>query len=756
MTAPSAPRCAIELPQSWDFAPGKHWILGWYFGDDGAVVTDIRCWVGEDLFLGLVGLPRPEIEQRERRAVGLPHPGFLFQIEPRPGATLLRLEVLGGDHRWRELERRAITVSGDPATAGPPAPAVAAEVVPELLYTLLKRCKYEPGFDLAAGAAALALEAFGRPLDTLPNPPFFGALEEPGPVLHTQYHKGVLRGWLIHLEQPVRRVFATAHPMEECELPYGQFRPDAQAFHPGHFTEGRCQFRGQVDVRAGAANPVSVKVFAELADGSVHLVFARRMHQSTCDEKERHFPALDLRTFGRCVQALRTACRRQGVVLPRARAFWTMVGRAFSSYRREAPTARQLARIEAGRTGVPPPPATGPRAPGRHVLLVSHNLNYEGAPFFLLEFARWLAREAGVKLTVATGQDGPLRDLFEECGAAVHVVDEQRIYDCTGRRDYGRVLRALVRDPALAGVDAVYANTAVCFWGVHLAQRLGVPAVLQIHESASIKRFFDQSLPWAMHKQVRDAFRSASRVVFLAAATRHYYEDLSANGNFRLLPSWIDLAQIEHFRAANSRAALRQRHGFAPDDLVIANIGTVCERKGQHVFVRALEHFAHRFPEYGRRARFLLVGGRPGAFQDNLEAQLTTFGLRDRVTIVNETRAAYDYYGLADLFVCTSFEESFPRVILEAMAFELPIVSTDVHGIPEIVTHGREAWLTPPGDPVAFSLLMKHALDEIAASRGLAPAALARVRTAFDLRTAIQRHAAELINLLGATPARGF
>ena len=749
MTAPSVPRSAIELPQSWDFTPGKHWILGWYLGGGGDGITDIRCWVGDDLFLGLIGMPRPEIEQRERGSLGLPHPGFLFQIEPRPGATLLRIEALGGDNRWRELERRTITVSGDAATAGPPTPAVVAEVVPELLYTLLKRRKYETGFDLVAGAAALALEAAGRPLDTLPNPPFFGALEEPGPVLHTQYHKGVLRGWLIHLEQPIRRVFATTHPMEECELPYGQFRPDALAFHPGHFTEGKCQFRGQVDVRAWAANPVSVKVFAELADGSVHLVFARRMHQSTCEEKERHFPALDLRTFGQCVQALRAACHQRGVTLPRTREFWVMVWRAFSVYRREAPTAGQLARIEAGRTGVPPIPDTPPRAPGRHVLLVSHNLNYEGAPFFLLEFARWLTREAGVKLTVATGQDGPLRDLFEECGATIHAVDEQRIYDCKTRSDYRRTIRFLACEPAFAGVDAVYANTAVCFWGVHLARRLGVPSVLQIHESASIKRFFDRSLPWAMHKRVRDAFRTATRVVFLAAATRHYYEDLSANGNFRLLPSWIDLGQIERFRAANSRAALRQRHGFAPDDLVIANIGTVCERKGQHVFVRALEHFAHSFPDYGRRARFLLVGGRPGAFQDNLEAQLTAFGLRDRVTIVNETREAYDYYGLADLFVCSSFEESFPRVILEAMAFELPIVSTDVHGIPEIVTHGREAWLTPPGDPVRLSLLMRHALDEIAAGQSLAPAALARVRAAFDLRTAIQRHAAELINLLG-------
>lgn len=741
----------IELPTDWQFAPGTHWLLGWIFTKRGELFTDTRCWIDDDCFLGLTGMPRPEIERRERGALGLPHPGILFLLHPRPGAKLLRLEMHTPARGWFEVFRREISVAGEPVNDAPPPRTLPAEWIPELLYTLLKRRKYRPDFDLAREADALALAAAARPLDSLPNPPFYGKLEEPGPVLHTQYHKGIVRGWLIHLEQPIRRIFATTHPMEECDIPYGQFRPDALGFHPGHFTEGKCQFRGQVDVRAKAPNPVAVKLFAELADGSPHLVFAQRMWQSTCDEKEKHFAVFDPAFFLRCVRALRTACTARGVLLPPPRPFWLMVWRAFRAYRQEAPSRRALRRIEAARAAehrAPPPVA--PAAPGRgpHVLLVSHNLNYEGAPFFLLELAQWLAREAGCRLTVLTGQDGPLRDLFAAAGAAIRVVDEQKIYDCETRREYRRAIYGLVRDlGGLRDIDVVYANTAVCFWGVHLAQAARKPVALQIHESASIKRFFDRSLTWPMHGRVRDAFRRAERVVFLAAATRHYYEDLAVNGNFRLIPSWIDLPRIDRFRAAYPRSALRARLGFAPDDLVIANIGTVCERKGQHVFVRTVEHFANCFPEHGRRAKFLLVGGRPGLFQDGIETQLAHFGLRDRVQIVGETRAAYDYYGAADLFVCTSFEESFPRVVLEAMAFEVPIVSTNVHGIPEIVEHGREAWLCDPGEPVEFSLLMNHALAEIAAGRSTAPAARRRVEREFDLRTALPRHAAELLAL---------
>jgi len=115
-------------------------------------------------------------------------------------------------------------------------------------------------------------------------------------------------------------------------------------------------------------------------------------------------------------------------------------------------------------------------------------------------------------------------------------------------------------------------------------------------------------------------------------------------------------------------------------------------------------------------------------------------GLRDRFVIVPETREVYEYYGLADLFVCTSFEESFPRVLLEAMAFELPIVSTDVHGIPEIVEDGREALLMQPGDPLACAHVLKRALDALATGKTTAPAALRRVQEQFDYEHVLPSH----------------
>ena len=742
--------CSVELPQDWNLRAEKTWVMGWFLAKDGAIYTDIRGWLDGEPYLGLLGMPRPEIETDRRGYAGLPHAGFLFLLEPSPGAREFRIELLGPDGTWQEVFRTAIAVAArTPATPVPAPPKLDRFWVPESLYKVLKVSADRGRRPNRPAIEALALAASARPLDTLPNPPFFGALEEPEGVTHTQYNKMVLRGWLIHLEKPIKRVYATTHPMEENTLPYGQFRADAVGFHPGHFAKGYCQFRGQVDIRADAHNPICVKIFAELENGERHLAFARRFLQSTCEEKEAHYPVFSVRMFGRALAGLRAAWHRHGVALPPAAEFWMMVWRAFHGYRREAPSRAQLRRMEGTRAALRQAAPPVPAGRALHVLLITHNFNFEGAPFFLLEYATWLVRATGARLTVLSGQDGPLRGAFEALGARVTLIDEKPLFAAETSAEYQRALAALRGSIDWTGVDIVYANTVVCFWGVHLARLVSRPSVLQIHESASIKRFFDHLLVWKMHLQVRDAFRTATRVVFLAEATHSYYADLGEHRNFRIIPGWIDLAAIDRFRAQTTRAELRSRHGIGADELVIANIGTVCERKGQHIFVRALEHFAGSFPEYGRRARFLLVGGRPGLFQEKLVEQIERFGLTDRVTIVNETREVLDYYALADLFVCTSFEESFPRVILEAMAFDLPIVSTDVHGIPEIVRPGTEAWLTRPGDPIAFSRLMKHCLDEEAAGRSLAPAAATRVRREFAAGVVQPRHAAELYAAAG-------
>jgi len=111
------------------------------------------------------------------------------------------------------------------------------------------------------------------------------------------------------------------------------------------------------------------------------------------------------------------------------------------------------------------------------------------------------------------------------------------------------------------------------------------------------------------------------------------------------------------------------------------------------------------------------------------------------VKIFPETPDIYDFYRLADILVCTSFEESFPRVLLEAMVFGTRIISTDVNGIPEMLTNTDEAYLVPAGDPFKLATALKAALtDHFADNQKMISMAHARATRSYHHARALPAH----------------
>ena len=379
--------------------------------------------------------------------------------------------------------------------------------------------------------------------------------------------------------------------------------------------------------------------------------------------------------------------------------------------------------------------------PFRAVVL-THNLNFEGAPIFIFELARYLAEQPGVSLTIASPQDGPLRARYEQLGLKVELWDAACFLGAKSPADFTAALAKFAGSRNWDATDVFVCNTMLTFWGVHLAAHLGKTSALYIHESNSVPRFFQALLPPALHPAVEEAFRLATRVVFTAKATRDIFAELNANDNFRLLHSWVDFARIEQFAAAHDRAALRRKHGLDPDAILIVNIGSVCERKGQHIYIRGIDLLGKELPALfpGRKIQWVMVGARDGLYMETLREDIQLMGLHE-VKIFAETPDIYDFYRLADIQVCTSFEESFPRVLLEAMVFGPRIVSTDVNGIPEMLTNTDEAYLVPAGDPFKLAAALKLAIaDHVAGNRKMISMAYARATRNYHQSRAFPPH----------------
>lgn len=379
------------------------------------------------------------------------------------------------------------------------------------------------------------------------------------------------------------------------------------------------------------------------------------------------------------------------------------------------------------------------RVSGLNILLISHDLFLAGAPIVAYEFARHFVSQ-GCRVSLVSPMDGPLRERYEELGVPIRILDRFPVMHRATLAEVRDYLRSLGNELRMDSFDLLISNTLTGFWGIELARLFGVPSIWHIHESMSTNVYGVQ-VERSTRSLVRSAFVNANRVVFQAEATRRLFMDVKARDNFLLIPGGIPIDRIDAFRASHTKDALRSKYGIDRDAVVVTLPGTTCERKGQHVFLDAIRQLrAKRTETSSRKVVFVLVGARPSPYLNLLKEQIVELGVDEDVRLFEETKDIYDFYGLSDIFVCASFVESFPMVVLLAMAFNLPIVTTDVFGIPEIVSGGHDALFVKPGDAAGLADAIEIFLDDTARASLFAARAHAKARRLFASDNLLARH----------------
>jgi glycosyltransferase involved in cell wall biosynthesis len=151
---------------------------------------------------------------------------------------------------------------------------------------------------------------------------------------------------------------------------------------------------------------------------------------------------------------------------------------------------------------------------------------------------------------------------------------------------------------------------------------------------------------------------------------------------------------------------LRRRYGIG-DGPVILYVGRLELRKGVHVLAEAAVGIAQRFPA----ARFVFAGGDTksapggGSMRAYLERLVRQHGIEHAVTFLGGVghQDVATIYGLGDILVVPSIYENLANVLIEGMAAGLPIVTTSGGGSPEVVTHGTNGLVVPPGNAKALA-----------------------------------------------------
>ena len=166
---------------------------------------------------------------------------------------------------------------------------------------------------------------------------------------------------------------------------------------------------------------------------------------------------------------------------------------------------------------------------------------------------------------------------------------------------------------------------------------------------------------------------------------------------------------------------------------LVLSVGRFHEQKDQETLLRAWRIVAGSHPE----AVLAIVGS--GGLAGRVRQAVTAAGTSHSVRLVSPRAALAEAYVDADVFALSSRWEGLPYVLLEAMAYGLPVASTDVDGIPEAVVDGVTGLLVPPQDPAALGTALEHLLSDPARRRRFGEAGRERVTAEFSLEQMVAR-----------------
>jgi glycosyltransferase involved in cell wall biosynthesis len=272
---------------------------------------------------------------------------------------------------------------------------------------------------------------------------------------------------------------------------------------------------------------------------------------------------------------------------------------------------------------------------------------------------------------------------------------------------------------------------------------LGKPVVLKADSQGELSgKFFDPGLaklklrhdrfPVDVAIRLRNALlRRAARFVAISAVIEQEYVAGGVSPQrIARIPNSVD-PSVFHPVSDVEKDALRARLGLPRGRRAAIFTGRLVTTKGLPSLLRAWQAVVAAHPD----ALLVLVGS-GGLGMQNCEDELRRFardnGIEGRVVFTGSVDNVHEYLQASDVFVFPSEREAFGISVIEAMACELPVVTTGVDGIRDIVRPGIDALVVPPGDDGALAAAIARALDGGDAIATMAAAGRARVLQRFS------------------------
>ena len=187
--------------------------------------------------------------------------------------------------------------------------------------------------------------------------------------------------------------------------------------------------------------------------------------------------------------------------------------------------------------------------------------------------------------------------------------------------------------------------------------------------------------------------------------------------------------------ASMSTSEIRHSLGVTPGNLVVGSVGRLVPVKGFGAFLKAGQLVRHELPN----VTLLLIGDGPS--RTDLMTTAERYGLGEHVIFTGHRSDVLQLISAMDVFVISSLHEGIPTVLLEAMSVGVPVVSTAVGGMPEVIDESS-GFLVEPGNPQKLADAICRVLRAPDACRAVVNHAHTKVQNDFSTkRQAAKVHA---------------
>jgi glycosyltransferase involved in cell wall biosynthesis len=190
-----------------------------------------------------------------------------------------------------------------------------------------------------------------------------------------------------------------------------------------------------------------------------------------------------------------------------------------------------------------------------------------------------------------------------------------------------------------------------------------------------------------------------------------------------MVPNCIPVGNYR--RSLADRVRWREKERFDCEAILFTCVGRLEPQKNPLLLVQAFAALNNP------RIHLIMLG--EGSLREQLVAYIREHGLERRVHLLGKRNEVPECLAASDVFVLSSNWEGNPLAVMEAMAAGLPVVSTAVGGVPELVESGQQGILVPPGDCAAFTEAMRTLLNDPEKRTAMANAARVRATAAFNV-----------------------